>query len=107
MVIQQWNAATTTRHSYTLTYQLLTDLQTFLELLRDIQFGRLCAGSGRGNPKIFGCALCQWLNPLSKFLNPPLLLSYLSSVDALLAADSEVFMTETKPAVTLSYIGCN
>ena len=41
MVIQQWNAATTTRHSYTLTYQFLTDLQTFLELLRDIQFGRL------------------------------------------------------------------
>ena len=29
MVIQQWNAATTTRHSYTLTYQFLTDLQTF------------------------------------------------------------------------------
>ena len=29
MIIQQWNAATTTRHSYTLTYQFLTDLQTF------------------------------------------------------------------------------
>ena len=27
MIIQQWNAATTTRHSYTLTYQFLTDLQ--------------------------------------------------------------------------------
>ena len=29
MIIQQWNAATTTGHSYTLTYQFLTDLQTF------------------------------------------------------------------------------
>ena len=29
MIIQQWHAATTTRHSYTLTYQFLTDLQTF------------------------------------------------------------------------------
>ena len=29
MIIQQWNAATTTSHSYTLTYQFLTDLQTF------------------------------------------------------------------------------
>ena len=39
MTIQQWHAATT-RHSYALTYQFLTDLQTFgLELLRDIQFG--------------------------------------------------------------------
>ena len=32
--MQQWHAATTTRLSYTLTYQFLTDLQT---LLRDIQ----------------------------------------------------------------------
>ena len=39
MIMQQWHAATTTRHSYTLTYQFLTDLQTFVELLRDIQFG--------------------------------------------------------------------
>ena len=29
MVMQQWHAATTTRHSYTLAYQFLTDLQTF------------------------------------------------------------------------------
>jgi len=29
MVMQQWRAATTTRHSYTLTYQFFTDLQTF------------------------------------------------------------------------------
>ena len=29
MIKQQWNAATTTRHSYTLTYMFLTDLQTF------------------------------------------------------------------------------
>ena len=29
MIMQEWHAATTTRHSYTLTYQLLTDLQTF------------------------------------------------------------------------------
>ena len=29
MIMQQWHAATTTRHSYTLTYQFLTDLQTF------------------------------------------------------------------------------
>jgi len=28
MVMQQWHAATTTRHSYTLVYQFLTDLQT-------------------------------------------------------------------------------
>ena len=28
MIMQQWHAATTTRHSYTLTYQFLTDLQT-------------------------------------------------------------------------------
>ena len=39
MIMQQWHAATTTRHSYTLTCQFLTDLQTFVELLRDIQFG--------------------------------------------------------------------
>ena len=38
MIMQQWHAATTTRHSYTLTYQFLTDLQTFVELLRDIRF---------------------------------------------------------------------
>ena len=30
MIIQQWNAATITRHSYTLTYQFLTDLQTIV-----------------------------------------------------------------------------
>ena len=45
MIIQQWSAVTTTRHSYTLTYQLLTDLHADvslgLELLRDIQFGCL------------------------------------------------------------------
>ena len=29
MIMQQWHVATTTRHSYTLTYQFLTDLQTF------------------------------------------------------------------------------
>jgi len=29
MIMQQWNASATTRHSYTLTYQFLTDLQTF------------------------------------------------------------------------------
>ena len=29
MIMQEWHAATTTRHSYTLTYQFLTDLQTF------------------------------------------------------------------------------
>jgi len=31
MIMQQWNAAATTRHSYTLTdtYQFLTNLQTF------------------------------------------------------------------------------
>jgi len=29
MIIQQWHTATTTRYSYTLTYQFLTDLQTF------------------------------------------------------------------------------
>jgi len=29
MVMQQWRAATTTRRSYTLTYQFFTDLQTF------------------------------------------------------------------------------
>ena len=29
MITQQWNASATTRHSYTLTYQFLTDLQTF------------------------------------------------------------------------------
>ena len=28
LFLQQWHAATTTRHSYTLTYQFLTDLQT-------------------------------------------------------------------------------
>ena len=30
MIIQQWRAATTIRHSYTLAYQFLTDLQTFV-----------------------------------------------------------------------------
>jgi len=29
MIMQQWHAATTTRHSYSLTYQFFTDLQTF------------------------------------------------------------------------------
>ena len=29
MIMQQWHAATTTRHSYILMYQFLTDLQTF------------------------------------------------------------------------------
>jgi len=29
MVMQQWHAATATRHSYTLKHQLLTDLQMF------------------------------------------------------------------------------
>jgi len=29
MIMQQLHAATTTRHSYTLMYQFLTDLQTF------------------------------------------------------------------------------
>ena len=29
MVMRQWHAATTTRHSYALTYQFLTDLQMF------------------------------------------------------------------------------
>ena len=29
LIMQQWHAATTTRHSYTLTYQFLTNLQTF------------------------------------------------------------------------------
>ena len=38
MIMRQWHA-TTTRHSYTLMYQFFTDLRTFLELLRDIQFG--------------------------------------------------------------------
>ena len=28
MIIQEWNAATTTSDSYTLTYQFFTDLQT-------------------------------------------------------------------------------
>ena len=30
LIMQQWHAATTTRHSYTLTYQFLNDLQTFV-----------------------------------------------------------------------------
>jgi len=30
MIIQQWHAAITTWHSYTCTYQFLTDLQTFV-----------------------------------------------------------------------------
>ena len=30
MIIQQWHPATTTRHSYTLIYQFLTDLQMFV-----------------------------------------------------------------------------
>ena len=52
MIMQQWNAATTTRHSYTLTYQFLTDLQTFRVALRySIDVTR----SGRGKPKNFDC----------------------------------------------------
>ena len=63
------------------------DVWLGLEMLRDIQFELPCSyfkqltiitraltfGSGRGNPKIFGCALCtrSW-TPLSKFLDPPL-----------------------------------
>jgi len=30
MITQQWHAATTACHSYTLTYQFLTDLQTLI-----------------------------------------------------------------------------
>ena len=43
------------------------DVWLDLELLRDIQFGLLRAGSGRGNPPNFGCASCTsgW-TPLSK-----------------------------------------
>ena len=42
--------------------------------MRGIQFWLLRAGSGRGGPKIFGCALrtSGW-TPLAEFLNPPLL----------------------------------
>ena len=63
------------------------DVWLGLELLRDIQFGLpailnnslasyqsvAMTRSGRGNPKIFRCALHTggW-TPLSKFLNPPL-----------------------------------
>ena len=36
MIMQQWHAATTTRHS-PLTYQFLTDISLGLELLRDTQ----------------------------------------------------------------------
>ena len=53
MIMQQWHAATTTRHSYTLTYQFLTDLQTF-ELLRDIQFGlpAILIGASAASPTL-------------------------------------------------------
>ena len=101
MIMQQWHAATTTRHSYTLTYQFLIawspDVWLDLELLWDIQFGLpailnnslasyqsvvtiitcyeciYVTGSGHGNPKIFGCTSCAsgW-TPLSKFLDLPL-----------------------------------
>ena len=51
------------------------DVWLGLEMLWDIQFGHLRAGSGCGNPKIVGCAsrTCGW-TPLSKFLNLPLLM---------------------------------
>ena len=90
MIMQQWHAATTTRHSYTLTYQFLTDLQTFvvgLELqlattiititvlaLKCNYLDRwpndcyVCHGciyvaeSRRGNPKIFRCNEPPFLN---------------------------------------------
>ena len=35
MIMQQWHASATTRHSYTLTYQFFADLQTYIV----IQFG--------------------------------------------------------------------
>ena len=38
MIIQQWHAATTTRHSYTVPYWS-PDVWLGLEMLRDIQFG--------------------------------------------------------------------
>ena len=68
MIIQQWNAATTTRHSYTLTYQFLTDLQTFdFEIFSsDVYVPEV----GVATPK-FSAALC---GPVAEppFLNLPL-----------------------------------
>ena len=58
MIIQQWHAATTTRHSYTLTYQFLTDLQTFGVASRYSVQTSSVTGSGRGNPNIFGGGSC-------------------------------------------------
>ena len=91
MIIQQWHAATTTRHSYTVTYQFLTDLQTFVwaqscfeifssdfeQLTSQLrQYFRVSCMHLRNRnwawqPKIFGHALHR--TPLSKFLNLPLL----------------------------------
>ena len=73
MIVQQWHAATTTRHSYTLTYQFLTDLQMFGVASRYSVWTASVTGNGRGNPNIFGRAshTSGW-TPLSKFLNPPL-----------------------------------
>ena len=52
MIMQQWYAATKTRHSYTLTHQFLTDLQRHerfdkVELLFSSNVH--VTGSGRGN----------------------------------------------------------
>ena len=47
-----------------------------LELLRDIQFGHLRDRKWVCQPPNFRlCFACQWLNPFSKFLNPPLIIA--------------------------------
>ena len=75
MIMQEWHAATTTRHSCTLTHQFLTDLQTFDYRSRvasrySVRTSSV-TGSGRGNPPKFADTLRA---PVAEppFLNPPL-----------------------------------
>ena len=98
MIMQQWHAATTTRHSYTHTHTSVPywcpDIWLGLELLRDLQFGLSPNWISRSNsnhkcihvtrigawqPKNFSCAsrTSGW-TPLTKFLNPPLVPALLS-----------------------------
>ena len=53
---QQPGTVTHSRISFLLISRRLTR-STVASSMRGIQFGRLRAGSGRGGPKIFGCAL--------------------------------------------------
>jgi len=66
MIMQQWHATTTTRHSYThISFLVSPDVWLGLELLPDIQFGLptiLRAGSRLATQHFWVRFTHQWLN---------------------------------------------